>query len=269
MYKYFKALRMTIAKMSVQTGTLDCKQVFDAQVQGADPRYSGFLGSTRHAGEHWICTEKSASAEFTRYELWYHQLGRVDPPLLQRSAALASHYYAKEQLQTRWQHDKLQASPQHHTYQNKDFNRYSQMDTLDFSYLYDTQLDAVLYNCAIHAYVLDPHVYAAMLDLILPALELAKGGSVGGSGHDALWYVSSGHVAGEKHPHNSKRYMHELQNDVRFGVFDDIARELCKERGWGVLEAYPMSIAAKNKDALHLDDADANLVHQFLTHFVL
>ena len=116
--------------------------------------------------------------------------------------------------------------------------------------------------------------------LILPVLELAKGGvangfemnspdSDGGSGSDALWYVTSGHVAGEKHPHNSKRYMHELQNDVRFGVFDGIARELSKARGWSVLEAYPMSIAAKNKDALHLDDADANLVHQFLTHFVM
>jgi hypothetical protein len=30
-----------------------------------------------------------------------------------------------------------------------------------------------------------------------------------------------------------------------------------------------MSIAAKNKDALHLDDAYANLVYQFLTHFVM
>ena len=150
------------------------------------------------------------------------------------------------------------------------------MDTMDFSYLYDTQLDAVVYNCAVHAYVLDPHVYAAMLDLILPALELAKGGVANefeqdsdDGGSDALWYVSSGHVAGEKHPHNSKPYMHELQNDVRFGVFDDIARELSKQRGWSVLEAYPMSIAAKNKDALHLRGTDANLVHQFLTHFVL
>jgi hypothetical protein len=285
MFKYFKALRMAIANMNVDTGTLDCKQIFDARVQGADARYSEFLGSTRNAGEHWVCTEKSASAELTRYELWYHQLGRVDPPFPQRSAASAPDYYAKEQLQARRQHVKPQSTPtsaQHRSNnQNKDFNRYSRMDMLDLSYLYDTQLDAVLYNCAVHAYVLDPHVYAAMLDLILPTLELAKGGvangfemnsldSGGDSGvSDALWYVSSGHVAGEKHPHNSKRYMHELQNNVRFGVFDGIARELSHERGWSVLEAYPMSIAAKNKDALHLDDAYANLVYQFLTHFVM
>ena len=50
-----------------------------------------------------------------------------------------------------------------------------------------------------------------MVELILPVVELAGGG--GG----VLWYVTNAHVAGGKHPHNNKRYMHELQNDVRFG----------------------------------------------------
>ena len=50
-----------------------------------------------------------------------------------------------------------------------------------------------------------------MVELILPVVELAGGG--GG----VLWYVTNAHVEGGKHPHNQKRYMHELQNDVRFG----------------------------------------------------
>ena len=92
-------------------------------------------------------------------------------------------------------------------------------------------MDAVLLNLGVHSYVLDPHVrqrpsplaffalpipscaqvYGRMVELILPVVELAGGG--GG----VLWYVTNAHVAGGKHPHNQKRYMHELQNDVRFG----------------------------------------------------
>ena len=36
--------------------------------------------------------------------------------------------------------------------------RYSKMDVLDFSYLFDTPMDAVLLNLGVHSYVLDPHV---------------------------------------------------------------------------------------------------------------
>eukprot|EP01046_Picozoa_sp_COSAG06_P051052 COSAG06_NODE_8244_length_2219_cov_1.708843_3_plen_218_part_00 len=150
-------------------------------------------------------------------------------------------------------------------YQNKEFMRYVKMDVLDFSYLYDVgPLDALIYNAAIHAYTFDPHVYGRMLEYTLPILELAAGGEPA-----RLWYVTSGHVSGKKHPHNSKPYMHELQNDVRFGVFDDIARELCALRGWSVLEAYGMSVVGKAKDALHLDLDDATLIRDFLAHYVL
>ena len=45
-------------------------------------------------------------------------------------------------------------------------------------------------------------------------------------------YVTSGHVSGRKHPHNMQPYMHELQNDVRLGTFDEVARESVTARGW-------------------------------------
>ena len=130
-------------------------------------------------------------------------------------------------------------------------------------YLYDVRLDAVLYNSAIHAYTFDPHVYGRMLEYTLPILELVSGGG------SALWYVTSGHVSGRKHPHNRKPYMHELQNDVRFGTFDEIARESAKERGWGVLEAWPMSSVGRPRDSLHLKGDDTGLLRQFLAHYVL
>jgi hypothetical protein len=287
MYSYFKSLKSAITQ---------CKQLTDSKVvQGADPRYGGFLGSSRHAGEHWICKDG--------VELWYHQLGRVDPPLPKPSAAGAADYLAKERYHHhRYNHNYdydghnnnnnnnnnlVHQRPDSGSvsgrggggggsgggrgsggsglYQNKEFMRYVKMDVLDFSYLYDVgPLDAVIYNAAIHAYTFDPHVYARMLEYTMPILELAAGGEP-----SQLWYVTSGHVSGKKHPHNSKPYMHELQNDVRFSVFDDIARELCALRGWSVLEAYGMSVVGKAKDALHLDLDDAGLIRQFLAHYVL
>ena len=281
MYSYFKSLKSAITQ---------CKQLTDSKVvQGADPRYGGFLGSSRHAGEHWICKDG--------VELWYHQLGRVDPPFPKPSAAGAADYLAKERYHlhrydghnnnNNYNNNLVHQRPDSGSvsgrggggssgggrgsggsglYQNKEFMRYVKMDVLDFSYLYDVEgpLDAVIYNAAIHAYTFDPHVYARMLEYTMPILELAAGGEP-----SQLWYVTSGHVSGKKHPHNSKPYMHELQNDVRFSVFDDIARELCALRGWSVLEAYGMSVVGKAKDALHLDLDDAGLIRQFLAHYVL
>ena len=53
------------------------------------------------------------------------------------------------------------------------------------------------------------------------------------------------------------------------GEFSRIAAAAAERRGWGVVDAYPRSLAGENRDALHLLLEDANLLAQLLGHFVL
>ena len=123
-------------------------------------------------GQHWRCAGDT--------EIWYHQLGRVDPPPPPAAAPYAADYAAKERhgpdggasndrktnlTSTEPSRGPVAVAPsiirwprQSGSYENKEFMRYSKMDVLDFSYLFDTPMDAVLLNLGVHSYVLDPHV---------------------------------------------------------------------------------------------------------------
>ena len=119
-------------------------------------------------GQHWKCAGDT--------ELWYHQLGRVDPPRPPAAAPYAADYAAKERhgpaggasndpkngsratSQSELLPSIIRWPRPSGSYENKEFMRYSKMDVLDFSYLFDTPMDAVLLNLGVHSYVLDPHV---------------------------------------------------------------------------------------------------------------
>ena len=136
-------------------------------------------------GQHWKCAGDT--------ELWYHQLGRVDPPRPPAAAPYAADYAAKERhgpaggasndpkngsratSQSELLPSIIRWPRPSGSYENKEFMRYSKMDVLDFSYLFDTPMDAVLLNLGVHSYVLDPHVRQA---LALPPRFLCPADSV-------------------------------------------------------------------------------------------
>ena len=101
-----------------------CTEEFQKKVQGTDARYSGFVGSSQHTGAHLVCCGASRSTRGC-LEIWYHQLGRVEPPRPRATAAGAEDYYAK---------DRGDVGDWGGSYGNKEFMKYVHMDVLDFSY---------------------------------------------------------------------------------------------------------------------------------------